>query len=55
MLLRLSFLYKKSPKMCRELEDIISDLKGSLVPRPLYFVGVENEGLVFTVCACTTF
>ena len=24
----------------------------SLVPRPLYFAGVENEGLVFTVHAC---
>ena len=27
MLLRLYYLYEKSPKKCRELEDIISDLK----------------------------
>ena len=27
----------------------------SLVPRPSYFAGVENEGLVHTVCACATF
>ena len=27
LLLRLYYLYEKSPKRCRELEDIISDLK----------------------------
>ena len=27
----------------------------SLVSRPLYFVGVENEGLVHTVHACVRF
>ena len=27
MLLRLYYLYEKSPKRCRELEDIITDLK----------------------------
>ena len=30
MLLRLYYLYEKSPKKCRELEDIISDLKECL-------------------------
>lgn len=28
MLLRLYYLYEKSPKKCRELEAIVSDLKG---------------------------
>ena len=27
----------------------------SLVPRPSYFAGVENEVLVHAVCACATF
>ena len=30
MLLRLYYLYEKSPQKCRELEDIISDLKECL-------------------------
>ena len=30
LLLRLYYLYEKSPKKCRELEDIISDLKERL-------------------------
>ena len=30
MLLRLYYLYEKSPKKCRELEDIVADLKGTM-------------------------
>ena len=30
MLLRLHYLYEKSPKKCRELEDIVADLKGAM-------------------------
>ena len=31
MLLRLYYLYKKSPKKCRELEEVVSDLKECLL------------------------
>ena len=30
MLLRLYYLYEKSPNKCRELEDIVADLKGAM-------------------------
>ena len=30
MLLKFHYLYEKSPKKCRELEDVISDLKNCI-------------------------
>ena len=30
MLLKLYYIYEKSPKKCRELEEVISDLKGCI-------------------------
>ena len=32
LLLRLYYIYEKSPKKCRELEDIVSELKAWLEP-----------------------
>ena len=45
---------KMRPYTCTFKYGYILD-PSSLVPRPLYFAGVENEGLVHTVHACTTF
>ena len=32
MLLKVYYLYEKSPKMCRELEEVVSELKTCLKP-----------------------
>ncbi len=47
MLLRLYYLYEKSPKKCRELESIVSDLKG------IFHFDEDDEG-VRPIRACGT-
>ena len=49
MLLRLYYLYKKSPKKCRELEDVVSALKSCLEPHK-----VPEKGGNIPLCACGT-
>ena len=44
MLLRLYYLYEKSPKKCRELEDVVSELKEVHVVSELKEVHVPKTG-----------
>ena len=47
MLLRLYYLYEKSPKKCRELQDIINDLSECF--------DFDDKGTIFHVDACVEF